>query len=106
MTKLFTVMAVVLASCAIDTDEDPDDTSTVEQDILPPSGVSSYCTFSGGYNWCQDWYTKKWCTNSYTARGWDLTYCDWSGWSSNGNYCGNPTYYPNHEWAQDHTHCD
>jgi hypothetical protein len=103
MTKMLMVVALV-AGCAVEAEPGE---SAVEQDLSPPTGtVSNYCTPSGGYNWCQDFYTGKWCTNARTANGWDLTYCNWSGWNDQGNYCGNPRYYPDHEWAQGHLHCD
>src|SRR5678815_3647915 len=102
-TMLTVLMVAVLTGCVVEVDAGADEaTGIVEQADSTVTPVTN-CSWSGGYYWCKDVYSGKWCTNAYTAHGWDLTYCNWSGWNSAGNYCGNPTYYPNYEWAQSHT---
>ena len=115
-------LLLALSGCALDAQpEQPADTSERmgsdhqaeraihgqdNEELLPPTGLHPNC--SGG--WCQDYYTKKWCTNytETTAGGWDHTGCTWSGWNSSNEFCGtnSPGYATGWEWGQGHTHCN
>jgi hypothetical protein len=103
MTKV--ILAALLMGCAVDGGGGEPAESQVEQNDLNSTPVNN-CAYSGGYNWCQDFYSGKWCTDAHSTTGWDLSYCTWSGWNAEGNYCGNPSYYPDHEWGHAHLHCD
>ncbi len=82
-------------------DADPAEASTVEQGLSFAS-MSGNCYASGGYYWCQDYYTSKWCTSSYNANGWDWKDCSWDGWNASGTlYCSNGW-----QWGASHVHCD
>jgi hypothetical protein len=75
------------------------------------TAVVSYCTWAQSSYWCQDFYTKGWCTNGVNERAWDYTRCTWTGWNSDGNFCGTnyPGYAPTYdgwEWTQTHIHCN
>ena len=84
------------------------ETSEVTQDATASAVSTGNC--SGGY--CQDFYTKVWCTNYGDAQAWDYKTCAWSGWnnpqgiptyadSAGTVYCDNGHWI----WGQVHLHC-
>ena len=104
--KTLLLLTVVMTTACV-TGDGPE-LSTDEQADLN-TAVSNVCYYSGGTQWCQDWYSKGWCTGdqTHTARGWDYTGCTWRGWNSHGEFCGTdyPGYASGYEWADYHTHC-
>ena len=81
--------------------------STIRPTILPSQSVNNGCYWSGGVNWCQDFYSQKWCTSVRVVAAWDYTGCQWTGWKAD-LFCstGVNDWSPGYQWGQVHYHCD
>jgi len=109
MTKLVLPLALMIAGCVLDGEGDEPELASTEQ-ADNNTGVSNTCYYSGGTQWCQDYYSHGWCTGSmtHTANGWDYTGCTWRGWNASGTvFCGTdePGYPAGWQWGLGHTHC-
>jgi hypothetical protein len=86
-----TLLTLAVAGCDLDLEHDLDDEIELGTHRHELTGTPlSSCVASGGSTWCQDYYSAKWCTNSYwTSHIWDRnTGCDWHGWDRQGRlYC-------------------
>lgn len=124
MKTLTLLVAVAISGCALDPQPDqPDQPAAREAEATgivanPPgdepvfdnnTAVVNYCTWSSGSIWCQDYYTRLWCTNGKDEVAWDHTNCQWSGWNAAGTeWCttNQPGYASGYSWGQSHTHCN
>jgi len=70
-----------------------------EEPYIDLTTLSGACYWGSGQYWCNDYYTKKWCTGSVSGHGWDWTACTWTGWDGD-RYC-----HQGWQWAQSHAHC-
>lgn len=96
-------LLVGAGGCAAEAgDAQHDEPAATTEQALAFASMSGNCYWGGGYTWCQDYYTAKWCTSSYSSGGWDWTNCAWKGWNRDGSlYCSNGW-----QWGSSHKHCD
>jgi hypothetical protein len=107
----FAFASLVGCSAAVDGQTaEPVEAHPVESGVTPTdnnTAVVRYCTWSQSSYWCQDFYTKGWCTNGIFEQAWDYTGCTWRGWNSANEFCGTgyPGYSDGWEWGLVHIHC-
>jgi hypothetical protein len=103
---LVTWLSTGTAGCALEVAETEDVAAAEDHEhvgeaehAIELQSLSGACYWGSGQYWCQDYYTKKWCTGSKAGHGWDWTSCDWDGWNGD-RYCDGGW-----QWAQSHQHC-